>query len=67
MREWLRRLPPALYKSVQERGLVDTEADGVRVMVEEHLDAWAQYQRDAGRTEKQASQQRMRAATLLAG
>ena len=67
MREWLRKLPPALYKSVQERGLVDTEADGFRVMVAEHLDAWAQYQRDAGRTEKQASQQRMRAATLLAG
>ena len=67
MREWLRKLPPALYKSVQERGLVDTEADGVRVMVAEHLDAWAQYQRDAGRTEMQATQQRMRAATLLGG
>ncbi len=57
MREWLRKLPPTLYKCVQERGLVDTEADGVRVMVAEHLDAWAQYQRDAGRTELQASQQ----------
>ncbi len=67
MREWLRRLPPALYQRVQERGLVDMEADGMRVTVGEHLDEWAQYLRDAGRTALQADQQRMRAATLVEG
>ncbi|MBU6335788.1 MAG: site-specific integrase [Chloroflexi bacterium] len=67
MREWLRRLPPALYQRVMERGLVDMEADGIRVTVAEHLDAWAQYLRDGGRTPLQAEQQRMRAATLLEG
>lgn len=67
MREWLRRLPPALYQRVLERGLVDMEADGMRVTVAEHLDAWGQYLRDAGRTALQADQQRMRAAMLLEG
>ena len=67
MRDWLRRLPPALYQRIQERGLVDMEADGNRVTVAEHLAAWAQWLRDAGRTALQAEQQRMRAGTLLDG
>jgi len=67
MREWLRRLPPALYQRVLEHGLVDMEADGMRVTVADHLEAWGQYLRDAGRTVLQADQQRMRAATLLHG
>ena len=65
MLQWLRRLPPALYQRVKERGLVDMEADGMRVTVAQHLEAWAQYLRDAGRTALQADQQRMRAMTLL--
>ena len=67
MLKMLRRLPPDLYRKVQERGLVDVEADGMRLTVEQHLDAWASFLAGAGRTQLQAKQQRMRAATLLDG
>jgi integrase len=67
MLDWLRRLTPAIYQRVQQRGLVDVEADGMRVTVEQHLQEWSRFLRDANRTVLQAEQQRMRAATLLDG
>ena len=67
MLDWLRRLTPAIYQRVQQRGLVDVEADGMRVTVERHLQEWSRFLRDANRTVLQAEQQRMRAATLLDG
>ena len=67
MLAWVQRLSGSLYANVKKRGLVDVEADGMRLTVAQHLDAWVDFLVASGRTVLQAKQQRMRAATLLDG